>query len=282
MIIEGKANKPSLFFFNWRLITLQYCNGFCHTLKWISHEFTCVPHPETPSHLPPHPISLDHPSKPALSTLSHPWNLDWQSVSYMIIHMFQCYSLISSHPCLLPQSPKDCSIHLCLFCCLAYRVIDTIFLNPIYICSVRSVQSTQSCLTLCNSMICNRPGLPVHHQLPEFTQTHIHQVSDAIQPSHPLLSPSPPAPTPSQQQSLSMSQLFAWGGQSNGVSASASFLPKKSQGWSPSEWTRWISLQSKGLSGVFSNTTVQKHQFFSAQPSSQSNSHIHTWPLEKT
>ena len=83
-------------------------------------------------------------------------------------------------------------------------------------------------------------------------------------------------------ESFSMNQLFAWGGQSTGVSALASFLPKKSQGWSPpSEWTDWISLQSKGLSRVFSNTTVQKHHFFSAQPSSQSNSHIHTWPQEK-
>ena len=82
-------------------------------------------------------------------------------------------------------------------------------------------------------------------------------------------------------ESLPMSQLFAWGGQSTGVSASASFPPKKSQGWSPSEWTGWISLQSKGLSRVFSSTTVQKHQFFGAQLSSQSNSHIHTWPLEK-
>ena len=82
-------------------------------------------------------------------------------------------------------------------------------------------------------------------------------------------------------ESFPMSQLFTWGGQSTGVSALASFLPKKSQGWFLSEWTSWISLQSKGLSRVFSNTTVQKHQFFSAQPSSQSNSHIHTWPLEK-
>ena len=79
-------------------------------------------------------------------------------------------------------------------------------------------------------------------------------------------------------ESFPMSQLFAWGGQSTEVSASGSFLPKKSQGWSPSEWTGWISLQSKGFSRVFSNTTVQKHQFFGAQPSSQSNSHIHTWP----
>ena len=82
-------------------------------------------------------------------------------------------------------------------------------------------------------------------------------------------------------ESFPMNQLFTWGGQSTGVSALASFLPKKSQGWSPSEWTGLISLQSKGLSRVFSNTTVQKHQFFGAQPSSQSNSHIHTWPQEK-
>ena len=82
-------------------------------------------------------------------------------------------------------------------------------------------------------------------------------------------------------ESFPMSQLFAWGGQSTGVSALASFSPKKFQGWSPSEWTGWISLQSKGLSRVFSNTTVQKHQFFSAQSSSQSNSHTHTWLLEK-
>ena len=78
-------------------------------------------------------------------------------------------------------------------------------------------------------------------------------------------------------ESFPMNQLFAWGG----ISALASFLPKKSQGWSPSEWTGWISLQSKGLSRVFSNTTLQKHQFFGPQLSSQSNSHIYTWPLEK-
>ena len=82
-------------------------------------------------------------------------------------------------------------------------------------------------------------------------------------------------------ESFPMSQLFAWGGQSTGASSLASFLPNKSQGWSLSEWTGWISLQSRGLSRVFSNITVQKHQFFSAQPSSQSNSHLHTWPQEK-
>ena len=90
----------------------------------------------------------------------------------------------------------------------------------------------QLCLTLCNPMNCSTSCLPVHHQLPEFTQTHVHRVGDAIQPSHPLLSPSPPAPNPSQHQSFPMSQLFTWGGQSTGVSALASFLPKKSQGWS--------------------------------------------------
>ena len=82
-------------------------------------------------------------------------------------------------------------------------------------------------------------------------------------------------------KSFPMSQLFAWGGQSTGVSALASFLPKNTQHWCPLECTGWISLQSKGLSRVFSSTTVQKYQFFGAQPSSQSNSHIHTWPLEK-
>ena len=82
-------------------------------------------------------------------------------------------------------------------------------------------------------------------------------------------------------ESFPMSQLFAWGGQNIGVSALASVLPMNTQDWSPLGWTGWTSLQSKGLSRVFSSTTVQKHQFFGAQLSLQSNSHIHTWPLEK-
>ena len=81
--------------------------------------------------------------------------------------------------------------------------------------------------------------------------------------------------------SFPMSQLFAWDGQRIEVSTLASVLPMNTQDWSPSEWTNWTSLQSKGLSRVFSNTTVQKHQFFGTQLSSQSNSHIHTRPLEK-
>ena len=149
---------------------------------------------------------------------------------------------------------------------------------------------------------------------PQFSSVHFSNsvMSDSLWP-HELQHARPPCPSPTQgvhsnwgpsiqwchsaisssvipfssctqplpaSESFPMSQLFAWGGQSTGVSALASFLPKKSQGWSP-EWTGWISLQSKGLSRVFSNTTVQNHQFFSAQLSSQSNSHIHTWPLEK-
>ena len=121
-------------YFNWRLITLQHCSGFCHTLTWISHGCTCVPHPEPPSHHPSQSIPQGHPSAPALSTLSHALNLDWQSISHMIIYMFQCYSPQSSHPCLFPQTPKDCYLHLCLFCCLAYRAIITIFLNSTYMC----------------------------------------------------------------------------------------------------------------------------------------------------
>ena len=124
---------------------------------------------------------------------------------------------------------------------------------------------------------------PVHHQLPELTQTSC----PSSQWCHPAISASV-IPISSCPQSLPapgsfpMSQLFTWGGQSTGVSASASVLPMNTQEWSPLGWTGWISLQSKGLSRIFSNTTVQKHQFFSAQLSSQSNSHMHTWPLEKT
>ena len=147
--------------------------------------------------------------------------------------------------------------------------------------SVQFISVTQSCLTLCKPMNRSTPGLPVHHQLPEFTQTHVHWVSDAILPSHLLSSPSPPAPNPSQHQGL-----FQWVNSSHKVAKVLEFqlqhqsFPRNTQDWSPLGWTGWISLQSKGLSRVFSNTTVQKHQFFGAQLSSQ-NSHIQTWPLEK-
>ena len=147
--------------------------------------------------------------------------------------------------------------------------------------SVQFSSVAQLCPTLCNTMNRSTPGLPVHHQLLEFTQAHVHRAGDAIQLFHPLVPfSSSPISLPASE-SFPTSQLFAWDSQSTGVSASASFPPKKSQGWSPSEWTSCISLQSKGLSRVFSNTTVQKHQFFSSQLSSQSNSHIHTWLQEK-
>ena len=100
---------------------------FCHTSTCIHHGYTRVPHPEPPSHLPSHTIPLGHPSAPAPSFLYPASNLDWRFISYMILYMFQCHSPKSSHPRPLPQSPKNCSIHLCLFCCLAYRVVVTIF-----------------------------------------------------------------------------------------------------------------------------------------------------------
>ena len=135
--------------------------------------------------------------------------------------------------------------------------------------------------TLCNPMNRRKPGLPVHHQLPEFTQTHVHRVSDAIQLSHHPSSPYAPDPSPSQYQGLCQ-----WVNSSHHVAKVLEFqLQHHSFQWTPRTGflglTGWISLQSKGLARLFSNTTVQKHQFFHAQLSSQSNSHIHTWPLEK-
>ena len=123
------------FFFFIFIFTLCYfavLYWFCHTSTWIHHGCTWVPKNEPPSHLPPHIISLDHPRAPAPSILYPVSNIDWRFISYMIVYMFQCHSPKSSHPLPLPQSPKVRSTHLCLFCCLAYRVIITIFLNSIY------------------------------------------------------------------------------------------------------------------------------------------------------
>ena len=121
------------FFFNLILFskfTILY--WFCHISKWICHRYTCVPHPEPSSLLPPHNIPLGHPSAPAPSIQYRASNLDWRLISYMILYMCQCHSPKSSHSLPLPRSPKDCSIHQCLFCCLVRRVIITIFLNSIY------------------------------------------------------------------------------------------------------------------------------------------------------
>ena len=141
------------------------------------------------------------------------------------------------------------------------------------ICCCCSV--TQLCPTICDSMDCSTPCCPVLHHLLEPAQTHVHWVCNAIQPSHPLSSPSPPAFNLSQHQGL-----FQWVSCSHQVakywaSASASVLPMNIQDWFHFRLTDLISLQSKGLSRVSFNTTTQKHKFFSAQLSSQSNSHIH-------
>ena len=145
----------------------------------------------------------------------------------------------------------------------------------VYCCSV-----AQSCLTLCVPKDCSTPGFPVLHHLLELAQTHVHRVGEAIQPSHPLLSPSPPAFFPSIRAFSSKSVLhIRW---PKYWSFNFSISPSNEYSdWFPLGLTGLISLQSKGLSSVFSNTTVRKHQFFDAQPSLWSNSHIHTWLLEE-
>jgi len=141
-----------------------------------------------------------------------------------------------------------------------------------------------SCSVLSDSL---RPHELQHARLPCLSRTHgVHPNScPSSQWCHPAISSSVvPFFCPQSLPALGsfpMSQLFTWGGQSTGVSALASVLPMNTQDWSPLEWTGWISLQFKGLSRIFSNTTLQKHQFFGAQLSSPSNSHIHTWPQEK-
>ena len=147
--------------------------------------------------------------------------------------------------------------------------------------SVQFSSVAQSCLILYNPMDCSIPGLPVHHRLLEFTQTHVHWVSDVNQPSHPLSSPSPPAFNLSQHQ-----DLFQWVSSSHQV-AKVLELQLQHQSF---QWIFRTDLLYDGLVGspccprdlsrVF-NTTVQKHQFFGAQLSLQSNSHIHTWLWEK-
>ena len=137
----------------------------------------------------------------------------------------------------------------------------------------------KSCPTLCDPMDCSTPGFPIFHYLPEFAQTHVHWVIDAIHVilCRPLLL----LPSVFDNIRVFSSESVLWSdGQS--IGASASVLPMNIQGLYPSGWTGWISLQSKGLSRAFSNTTVQKHQFFGTQPSSWSNSHIRTWLLEKS
>ena len=151
----------------------------------------------------------------------------------------------------------------------------TIYIIPRSCCSV-----AQSSLSLCDPMDCSMPGLPVPQHLPEFDKVHVHCIGDAIQPSHPLMGSFSfyPQSFPASG-TFPLNCLFTSDDQNTG--ASASVLPVNIQGWSPLRLTGLISLLSKGLSGVFSSTTVRRHQFFGSLPSLQSSSHNCTWPLRR-
>ena len=153
------------------------------------------------------------------------------------------------------------SMHIFLYLFSISKFLSAIFYRIWYL-TLQFSSVTQSCPTVCDPMDCSMPGLLIHHQLPEFTQTHVHWVGDAIIVCRPFSSCPQSFPA---SGSFQMSLLFASVGQSIGVSASTSVLPVNTQDWSPLGWTGWISLQSQGLSRVFSNTTVQKHQFFDTQ-----------------
>ena len=161
---------------------------------------------------------------------------------------------------------------------IIHQVNYTVLLDRVQFSSVQSLSRVQLFATHESQHArppCPSPTPGVHSSSCPLTRWGHPAISSSVVPFS-----SCPQSLPASE-SFPMSQLFAWGGQSTGVSSLASILPMNTQGWSPLEWTGWISLQSKGLSRVFSNTTVQKHQFFGTQLSSQSKSHIHTWPLEK-
>ena len=155
--------------------------------------------------------------------------------------------------------------------------------RPRYLSRVsQSVNSViQWCPTLCNPMDCMTPGFPVHHQLPKLAQIHVHGVGYAIQPSHPLLSPSPPPFIFPSIRIFSNESVLWSGGPSSGASASSSFLPMNSQDWFPLGLICLISLQSKGLSRVFSNTTMKSINSSMFSFFLWSSSRIHTWLLAK-
>ena len=232
--------------------------------------YTC-----SPSWIPLLPASLYHPSGWSQCTSpKHPVSCIEPGLEtyfiYDIIHVSMPFSQI------IPPSPSPTeskrlfytSVSLLLSCIQGYL-------------SVQFSSVAQSCplfatpwIAACQASL----SITISRSSPKLTSIEL------VMPSSHLILCRPLLLLPSFRLMIRVfpvSQLFAWGGQITAVSALASFLPKNIQGWSPLEWTGWISLQSKGLSRVFSNTTVQKHQFFGFQLSSQSNSHIHTWPLEK-
>ena len=162
-----------------------------------------------------------------------------------------------------------------------YLFLPTVLSGKLYFtvkqCVKDTVSSVQSFQSFSRVRLSATPWIAAHQASLSITSSRsslrLTSIKSVMPSSHLILCrplSSCPLSLPASE-SFPMSQLFAWVGQSTGASALTSFLPKKSQGWS-SEWTGWISLQSKGLSRVFSNTTVQKHQFFGAKPSSQSNS----------
>ena len=201
---------------------------------------------------PSHPLSS--PSPPAFNLAQHQGLFKWVNSSHQVAKVLE---LQIQHQSFRP-SPQ-------------FKSINSLVLSFLY------------GPTLCNLTDCSMPGFTVLHCLPEFDQTHVHWV----QWCHPTISSSA-APFSSCPQSFlasgsfPVSELFESGGQRIGASASASVLLMNTQDWSPLGWTGWIALQSKRLSRVFSNTTVQKHQFFSAQLSLWSNSHSSTWLLAIT
>ena len=144
------------------------------------------------------------------------------------------------------------SMHIFLYLFTISKFLSAMFYRIWYL-TLQFSSVTQSCPTLCDPTDCSMPGLLIHHQLPEFTQTHVHWVGDAIQPSHPVSS------------LFLLPSIFPSIRVFSNESAPRIRWPMNTQDWSPLGWTGWISLQSKGLSRVFSNTTVQKHRFFCAQ-----------------
>ena len=169
---------------------------------------------------------------------------------------------IHMHDSLLWHCPDFDNLSAQFFCGKLKQIMNDLLLDfmkaftVIWVVKLASCccSVTKSCPALCSAMDCSLPGLPVHHHIPELAQTHAHWVSDAIHPSHPLLPSSPSALNHSQHRGLF--QLFTSSDQSIRASALASVLPMNIQGWLPLELTDLISLQSKGLSRVFSNTTV--------------------------
>ena len=169
----------------------------------------------------------------------------------------------SGHPCLVPDLGGN------VFSFSSLRIMFGVFIMLLLFIA-------QSCPTLCDPMDCSTPGLPFLHHLQEFGQDHVHCISDDVQPSHPLMPSSPCLRSFPASGTFPMSYLFTADNQNNGVSASTSALTVNIQGCSPLRLTGLISLVSKGLSGVFSSTTVQRHQFFGVLLFLQSSSHNHT------